>query len=99
MKALVEARRRRRRKNRDSRPPQPVLNFGKFRLVGVVAALIIAERMVYRHGYQFALGVELSVLKVCLPPALARGAEDRFGGDNWRGPVAEYPSLPVGLSK
>jgi len=66
LKALVESRRRRRRKNLDSRPPQPVLNFGQFRSVGVVAALIIAERIVYRHGYQFALGVELSVLKVRL---------------------------------
>jgi len=81
LKALIE-RRHRRRKNRDSAPSQALLSFGQFRQVGVVAALIIAERIVYRHGYQFALGVELSVLKVgvfcCPSPDPCPRCEDRF---------------------
>jgi hypothetical protein len=36
-----------------------------FPSVAIIAGLIVLERIIYRHAYPFALGLELVLLKVC----------------------------------
>jgi hypothetical protein len=61
LKLLIQ---RRRQKAKEETPSQPLLQVRLLRPVGVIAALILVERIVYRYASSFALGVELTVLKV-----------------------------------
>jgi hypothetical protein len=61
LKLLIQ---RRRQKVNEESPSQPLLQVRFLRPVGVIAALILVERIVYRHASSFALGVELTVVKV-----------------------------------
>jgi hypothetical protein len=69
LKYLMEKRRQRRGNGAES-SSLSILNSRHFRRVAIVAALIVLERIVYRHAYFFALGVELSVLKVRCSPRM-----------------------------
>ena len=45
------------------------VTFRYFSRVATIAGLILLERIVYRHAYPFALGLELVLLKVTPSPA------------------------------
>ena len=45
-------------------PRRPKLFTPDLSRIGVIAFLIVLERIVYRYSYSFALGLELTVLKV-----------------------------------
>ena len=46
--------------------PQSGMTLRNLPRIGIVAVLIIFERIIYRHTYSFALGLELILLKVLL---------------------------------
>ena len=52
------------RRHRGDPPKRPSLSLQTFPRIAVVAGLIILERLIYRYAYEFALGLELTVLKV-----------------------------------
>ena len=44
--------------------PQSGMTLRNLSRIAIVAALIVFERIIYRHAYFFALGLELTLLKV-----------------------------------
>src|SRR5271156_5131206 len=52
------------RRHRGDPPKRPSLSIQNFPRIAIVAGLIIIERLIYRYAYEFALGLELTVLKV-----------------------------------
>lgn len=52
------------RRHRGDPPKRPSLSLQNIPRIAVVAGLIILERLIYRYAYEFALGLELTVLKV-----------------------------------
>ena len=61
---IFQCLRRRRRPNTES--PRFSVTLRYFPRVAVIAGFIILERIIYRHAYTFALGLELVLLKVLI---------------------------------
>ena len=57
-----------RKRSSDTSYQRTTLSSRSFSKIASVAGLIVLERIIYRHASSFALGLELTVLKVCRSP-------------------------------